>query len=209
MAAVASLLLIAAGLIVVTSQRERHQIGSNWVRPVVFVVEDLDAGERLCQGGMRIPAGTGGVGLRLGTYGRPGPAIDLTIRSPGAAAVRGRLAPGWHQGDIVVPVPELGAERRGAEVCVRHAGDGALAVAGGPGTGDEARRGDDEVPGMVRLEYVEPHAESWWPVIPAMADRLAVAHGALPGALTLPLFGLLALVVLGGALALVTREGRR
>ena len=91
---------------------------------------------------MRVPAGTGGVGLRVGTFGRPGPALDADDpRAPAPRRCAAGSPPGWRQGDVVVPVPELGAERRDAEVCVRHDGAGELALAGGPGTGEEARRG--------------------------------------------------------------------
>ncbi len=205
-AAVASLLLIVAGCIAVASQQEQHQVGTNWVRPVAFVV-DVPPRKRVCEDGMRLPAGTGGVGLRIGTYHRRGPELQLTITAAGAPPVRGRLAPGWREGDIVVPIPELGAERRNARVCLEHGGDGPLAIAGGPGIGAPARLSGDEAAGMIRLEYVEPDRDTWFAVVPAMLDRLAVARDALPGPASLPLFALLATGVLGGALLLVTREG--
>jgi hypothetical protein len=207
-AAVASLLLIAAGCIAAAAQKERHQLGTNWVRPVEFVV-DQPPGQQLCQAGMRLPAGTGGIGLRIGTYHRVGPDLELTIRAAGADPVRGRLPSGWREGDIVVPVPVLGAERRDARVCLEHRGGGRLAIAGGPGVGVPARLGGDDVAGMIRLEYVEPVAKTWFPVVPKLFDRLAVARDALPAQASLALFALLAAVVLGGALLLVVREGSR
>jgi hypothetical protein len=207
-AAVTSLLLIAGGCIAVASQRERHQLGTNWVRPVQAVA-DLPADERLCQDGMRVPEGTSGVGLRIGTSGRPGPELTLTIRSEGQRDVRGVLPAGWREGDIVVPIPELGAERREARVCIEHDGAGRLAIAGGPGIGALAQFGRREIDGMVRLEYVEVEPASWFGVVPDVVDRLAVARDALPGPASLPLFALLALGVIGGSLVLVLREGRR
>jgi hypothetical protein len=207
-AAVASLILIAVGCLAVMAQRERHALGSNWVRPVTFETE-LAPGERLCQPGAQLPAGTGGVGLRLRTFERPGPGLRLTIRAPGEAAVRGGLARGWRQGDVVVPIPELGAERRDARICLEQDGPGRLAIAGGSGVGDDARRDGKSIDGLIRLEYVEPEPETWFAVIPDIPDRIADARDALPAEASLPLFALLAVGVLGGALLLVVREGSR
>jgi hypothetical protein len=207
-AAVVSLLLLALGVVVAASQRERHQLGSNFVRPVAFVA-DAKAGKRVCQAGMLVPAGTGGIGLRIGTFGRPGPAVRLSLSAPGASTVRGTLAAGWSQGDIVVPIPELGAERRDARICLEHDGPGVIAIAGGPGLGRGARVGRRAAIGMIRLEYVERNARPWWPVVPKMDDRLAAVRDALPGSASLPLYVLLALGVIGGSVALVLREGSR
>ena len=98
--------------------------------------------------------------------------------------------------------------RRDARVCVEHEGPGRVSVAGGPGIGDHADVNGLEQRTMVRLEYVEPEPRSWFPVVPEMVDRLAVARDALPGPAALPLFGLIALAVLGGSLLLVVREAR-
>jgi hypothetical protein len=208
LAAIASLLLIAGGCIAVMSGRERHQLGTNWVRPVAFQAK-LDADERLCQPGMRLPAGTGGIGVRIGTFDRPGPELRLTIRTPGEPDVRGALAPGWRQGDVVIPVSALATEHRDTRVCLEHDGAAPLAIAGGPGTGEDARLDGEAIGGMIRLEYVEGKPATWFPDATDMLDRLAVARDALPGGAALPLFALLAVGVLGGALLLVVREGNR
>jgi hypothetical protein len=207
-AAVASLLLIAGGVIAVALQTERHQLGSNWVRPVARVA-DAVPGARVCQPGMAVPAGTGAVGLRVFASDGPGPELRLAIRSAGQPEVRGVLPAGWRDGDIVVPVPELGTARRDARVCLEHDGDGRIAIAGGPGIGPPASVGGRDVNGMIRLEYTEAEARTWFPVVPEVVDRLAVARDALPGPASLPLFALLALGVLGGSVMLVLREGRR
>jgi hypothetical protein len=204
-AAVASLLLIALGVIAVAAQQERHQLGSNWVRPVAFDAV-VDPEEELCQAGTDVPRGTGAVLLRLRTSERSGPAVALTIGD-----VRATLPAGWQDGDVVVPVPALGAAREDAAVCLAHDGPGRIAVAGGPGIGEPARVDGREVraDGMIRLEFAEAGRRSWFPVVGDIGDRLDGARDALPGPAALPLFVLLALGVLGGSLALVVREGRR
>jgi hypothetical protein len=206
--AIASLLVIAVGCLAVMAKSERHLTGSNWVRPVSFETE-LAPGERLCQPDARLPAGTAGVGLRVATFGRPRPELRVTVRSPGEPALRGRLASGPRAGDVVVPIPELGAERRDARVCVEQDGPGPLAIAGGPGVGDDARLDGASIDRMIRLEYVEREPETWFAVVPDMLDRIAVARDALPAKASLPIFALLVAGVLGGALLLVVREGSR
>ena len=207
-AAVASLLLIAVGCLAVMTKSERHLTGTNWVRPVTFETE-LAPGERLCQPDARLPAGSAGVGMRVRTFARARPELRVTVRSPGEPVVRGRLASGPRAGDVVVPIPELSTERRDARVCVEQDGPGRLAIAGGPGIGDDARLDGEPIDGMIRLEYVERAPKTWFAVVPDMFDRIAVARDALPGKASLPVFVLLAAGVLGGALLLVVREGSR
>jgi hypothetical protein len=207
-AAAASLLAIAIGCAAVLSQEQRHQLGSNYVRPVGTGI-DLRSGVQLCQSGLRLPGGTGGVGLRADTFGRPGPELRLTIRGPGTPAVRGALAAGWRRGYVVVPIPELAAEQRDARVCVEHRGPDAIAIAAGLGIGDDATRDGKGAGDPIRLEYVEPERRTWFSVLPEIADRLGVARDALPAGASLALFALLAIGVLVGTLALVVREGSR
>ena len=133
----------------------------------------------------------------------------MTVTSRGAAPVRGTLARGWSEGDVVVPIPELPATRRDARICFEHRGAGRLAYAGGRSIGEGVRVGDRRGAGLVRLEYLEPEARSWWPVIGRIGVRVAAVRDALPGKATLPLFALFMLGVIGGSMALVLREGRR
>lgn len=202
-----ALLLLAAGVLAVGGRQQRHMIGSNLVRPITFIAV-VPGGKQVCQSAT-VPKGTGGVGLRIGTYDRPGPALRLTIDGRGEHAVRGALLPGWRQGDVVVPVSRTGLARREARLCFRNAGRSRLAFAGGPGVGAGARVGRRNTGGQIRIEYVEPDPRSWWSVAPAMARRLAVVRDAFPGPASLWLFALLTLGVTGGALALALRESRR
>lgn len=208
-AALTASLLLVVLVVAVGARQERHQVGSNLVRPITFIAT-VPGGKRVCQP-VTVPKGTGGVGLRVGTYGKPGPELRLVIdrAGAGASAVRGTLAAGWRQGDIVVPIKETRTARREARLCIRNAGEALLAFAGGPGTGGGAVVGRRNTGGQVRVEYVEPRPRSWWSAAPAMARRLGVVRDAVPGQAALWLSAMLALVVSGGALGLAVREGRR
>jgi hypothetical protein len=207
-AAIVSLALIAAACLVLGLDRERHQLASNLVRPVAIVAA-VEPGERLCQRGVTVPAGTGALGLRLGAFDGRGPALRVTIRASGRPDLRGTLPAGWGTGYVSVPVDTVGVERRAARVCLEHDGPGRVAVAGDGGAVPVATLGADRMAGAIRVEFAEPEPRSWFATIPDLADRLAVARDALPGSAALPLAALLALAVLGGSVALVVREGRR
>jgi hypothetical protein len=60
--------------------------------------------------------------------------------------------------------------------------------------------------GRARIEYLRPHAESWWGIGTTLAARVATVRGAVPGSASLYLWALLGLIVIGGSLALVVRE---
>ena len=208
LAAVGALLAVAVVLAIVLSQTTRHAIGSNFVPPQAFVAQ-VPGGARVCQSREHIPSGTGAIQVRIGTFGRPGPRLELSVAGPtgGTLARRVRTA-GWPEGDVAIPVARLG-ERQGAEVCLRNAGSAPIAVAGGRTLGAAAVVGGQPASGGITLRYLEPEARSWWGFAPEIADRVARLRDAPPGALTLPLFLVLAIGTLAAAVALVLREARR
>jgi len=208
LAAAGGLLVVVAVLAIVVSQGSRHAIASNFVPPQSFDAQ-VPAGGRVCQPGERVPAGTGAIRARLGADGAPGPRVELSIARPGGRAVaRGGLAPGWSEGDVVIPFERTGAVED-AEVCLRNAGPGPIAVAGGRTQGAQALVDGSPTPGGIALAYLEPEARSWWAFAPEISERVDRLRDAPPGPLTLPLFLVLAAGILAGAVALVLREARR
>lgn len=166
--------LCAAGvlvLVLVGATTERRQAFTLGVTPAGAVVE-LGAGQEVCQGPIRVPdasASFDAVNVTLGTYERPGPAVELTLEPArgGEPFARGRLAAGY--GDITrVPSHSIAVGHMAAEkpfrVCVRNAGPGRLGVYG---NGDAAARTstaivDDEPAGVdvaVAFERAEPRSE--------------------------------------------------
>ena len=207
LAAAGGLLVVVATLAMVVTHSSRHAIASNFVPPQGFVAE-LPAGGRVCQPGERVPAGTGAIRARIGTYGAPGPQVELSITRLGGRAVRrGELAAGFSAGDVEIPFEHVGAVE--GEVCLRNAGPGRIAVAGGRTLGDVALVDGNPASAGVALAYLEPEARSWWAFAPELSERVDRLRDAPPGALTLPLYVVLAVGLLAGAVAIVLREARR
>ena len=76
-----------------------------------------------------VPAETGRFGLEIGTYGRPGPPLVVSVGRVSAA-----LNAGWREGTIAVPFSPIGARPVTGTLCVRNAGRGQrIAVAGSQG----------------------------------------------------------------------------
>jgi hypothetical protein len=209
-AAGAALLVLAVVVALNLTETAPRAIDSNLIRALGFDVE-LAGRSRMCQRAEDIPAGTAGLGFRMGTFGRPGPELGLRITSPGAAPATGRLARGWVEGDAVVPVDTLSAPRDGARVCLRNEGRRRVVVAGQSLAGFEPARVDGR-PGTtarVRIVYLRSADESWLQRAGGVADRLAAVRAVAPGGATLWLWLVLMLGVIGAAVALVLREGRR
>ena len=200
--------MVVAALAIVVTHGSRHALGSNFVPPQAHDAE-VPAGGRVCQPGELVPAGAGALRARIGTYGPPGPRLRLSITGPrGRVVARGGLAAGWSQGDVTIPFERVGA-LEGAEVCLRNAGPGRIAVAGGRTLGAAAVVDGQPAPGGITLSYLEPRARSWLGFAPEIAERADRLRDAPPGPLTLPLYIALAVAVLAGAVALVLREARR
>jgi hypothetical protein len=203
-AAALGFVVLVAAVGVAGARSERHLTGTNLMRPFLWSVE-IPAGQTACQGQENVPDGTGGIRLRGGTFDRPGPRVEVSV----AGAARGVLAAGWRQGDVAIDVPEIHGDRLDSRVCVTNRGPGRLALVGENSPPDRAARiGDAPQPGRARIEYLRPHAESWWGLSGELAARVATVRAAAPGSATLYLWGLLILAVAVGALALVAREGR-
>jgi hypothetical protein len=207
-AAVGAVLLIWA-VTDVMAPESRHVVRANLSSPVAFVAT-VKGGERACQRNELVPAGSGALRLRIGTFGRPGPPLEVTLQAGNAAPRRGRVAAGWVEGDLVIPYPEVRRDEGGARVCILNAGTDGVVVAGsrdGPGTARIA--GGKRTQGRMWLSYLRPSARSWWPETGDVATRTGIVRDALPGGWTLWLWLAATLVVIGGALAIVLRAARR
>ena len=165
LAGAGTLVAIAVALAVVLSSSSRHAIASNYIRPITFI-SNVDAGERVCQPDQDVPAGTGGVALRVGTFGKPGPRLELAIRERGRTIATGTRQAGWKEGDVAISVPELATRHEVTEVCVRNDGSETIAVAGGSGSGAGAEVGGKPAAGAIRLTFLEPDKRSWYAFAP-------------------------------------------
>jgi 4-amino-4-deoxy-L-arabinose transferase-like glycosyltransferase len=198
------LLAIAIAVALVGLRSERHLQGANHVRAVAPIAP-LAPGETACQRGEVVPAGTGGIRLRVA-----GDGARFTVTTGGARGTA-RVAT---SGPVDVDLPETTA-RRVTTVCVTNAGPGPLTLEGGPPASsprgadgpaaalaaEPASLGGAPLGGRMRIDYLRPHAESWWAFVPVLAERIAGARDALPGDASAYLFVLLAVAAVAAGLA--------
>ena len=98
--ALAILLAGAALATVLLLEREPRLAGTNSVRPDAFVV-GLNRGDVACQTNVLLPGDSAGVRVLVGSYGRPGPRLDATVRSASGAVLRSGSAAGYADGSWV------------------------------------------------------------------------------------------------------------
>ena len=144
---------LLAGIAIVLSQSGHELTGTNGVKREQFVAV-LHGGQRACQPNATVPAGTARFGLEVGTYGRPGPPLVVSVGRVSAA-----LKAGWREGTIAVPFSPAVSRPVTGTLCVRNAGRGQrMAVAGSHGT-----------PGVY---YQAPDKTTWWSRIGDLPGRL-------------------------------------
>jgi hypothetical protein len=131
---VAAGVILAAALALTRESRLVYTLGAGPGAPVAV----LRGGQQACQKPVDPPPERfDRVVVSLGTFGRPGPPVDVLLRpyAPGAKTIRGRLRGGY---------PDVGVTRehaiavtatlRGpAEICLRNRGTRRVAVFGAPG----------------------------------------------------------------------------
>jgi Predicted membrane protein (DUF2142) len=203
------LLALIAGVAVAGAQSGHRQLSSNLIPngTFAFVVE---GGDRVCQRAETIPAGTSAVRMTLGTYGPPGPPLEMSIRADGRTVTRSRLEGGWRQGSVVIPLPRELPRLMNPNVCWRSEGDDRIAVAGAPVDPRVGARVDGEPIGAAaRFEFTTSDERSWWSLLGTIPDRMGAVRVAFPGSATMWIWlGLLAVVVAGVAAVLLWRPRR-
>ena len=199
------MLLLLAGVVKLASKSEPRQAGSNRVVEGSFVAE-MRAPGTLCQDAA-IPQDAASLRILIGTYGQPGPELELAIRRGGRTIAGGSKAAGWVEGHLVIPIEGRDRAAEGDEVCIRALGRGRLAFAGFSASGDAALSIDGRrQAAQMRLEYLRAGEESWLDLVPDIDRRYRQAKAdVLDSALALPVTGLLILIVIGTALLALWR----
>jgi hypothetical protein len=182
-----------------------HVTGGNMLAPQRYVAV-IGPGERLCQDSEGVPADSGSLELNVGTYGRPGPPLELMV---GDTTTRGTRAGGYRDGWVRVPFSGRAAGRPGAtvvpQVCVRNRGDARLAVAGKVTLPESAANVTGKpTEGRVALRWRAAQPATWWASGATVAERMTRAKGDLGPWTPLVLLAL----VWAGAFALVLRSAR-
>ena len=184
---------IVIGVVVSLSTPGRALLGTNGLTQQQFV-QVLGPHSSFCQPGETLPAHTGKVRLRIGTYGPPGPDLTLRFLRNGREITRGTLAAGWPQGDPEIPIRPLDREQTGVRMCVENGGSGRLAIAGNSG--------------VLRTSYLAAERQTWWERLGLTADRFDEGKSRWYSGLSLPLALVLALSAWVLAAVLVARRVR-
>lgn len=205
---------VGAGLLVLAvvqagSAERRHVLRGNLVPPVSFVAPVPGHGT-VCQAGEIVPEGAGVLRLRIGTFGRPGPPLAVTLRAEGEPPVVATVRRGWREGDLEVELPRSVSGLAGATLCVRNGSGRRIVIAGAVQTPVAAAKvRGNPVAGRMAVSYLEAEPRSWWSFTGQVGPRLAAARDALPGGAGFALWAIGALLISVGAFALVVHAGRR
>jgi hypothetical protein len=212
------LIVIVVGLLAVAV------VGATKADPLAFTLgvtnaapaAELGLGDETCQEPVRVPdsaAAFDDVVLSLGTYGQPGPPVEVTITpvAGGRPIARGRLARGYpdvqKQAQHRVAVGHV-SRRDPLRVCIRNLGLNRVAVYG---NGDiSARTSTATFNGKptaadINLSFERSNDRSALTLLPAMVTRASLWHASWFGGWTVVL---LALAVVLGVPALLVRSLR-
>jgi hypothetical protein len=184
--------VLVVALAAVLLPAEPRQAGSNYV-PEFGPVIELRGADRHCQEEGLVPRDAAALRVRVGTYGRPTPAIRATMADvDGPVFSAGRLPAGRREGIVVVPLdPPVEESRGGVEACIAT-GRGGRTVMYGAGE-------------RIRFEWLREGEESWLELLPTVAHRFGLGKGLAIGAWLL----VLAAVLLVGAIAVAARVAAR
>jgi hypothetical protein len=97
--------LIVAAVVAQLAHETTRLAGSNNVRPDAFVVTTKDR-VRLCQAHETLFEQTAFVRMTIGTYRRPGPALDAVWEKDGRVLARAGRDRGWQEGVVRLPLEE-------------------------------------------------------------------------------------------------------
>jgi hypothetical protein len=187
--AVLALGILAVVLAGLTNRSDRVQ--SLGVLPV-SPVAPISAGQEVCQSSIALAEPLRRVRFNIGTQGKPGPALDVTVREPNTRAVlgRGAVKPGWIDNGTPqeVTTGEIPAERYVA-VCIRNRGPVRAYVFGEVshgqlGTGpvgvsptvstSSAEIDGQAIAGDLSMSFVSERPRSALSLVPAMFRRASV-----------------------------------
>lgn len=187
--------LVAVGVVLAGSGQ--RQAGSNYVPEFGQALTIKGPGER-CQAGQIIPGDTAALRLLLGTFNRPGPPLEVTVRADGKLLTSGRLPasrtpPTEH---VVVPLEPVEQTTPNATVCVTVRAE------------EDRRTVLYGTLGQVRFEWLRDGRESWVELLPTVLHRFALGKANPVGLWLLPVAALLLLLSIGVALSLAARELR-
>jgi hypothetical protein len=195
---------------VIAARSARTQSFTIGVTPAGAVAK-IGPGDEACQAPITIPdeaAAFDRVVVGLGTYGRPGPELAVTVKSAagGAAIARGRLAGGYadfvREPSHVIAVGHVDA-REPLSVCLRNSGSSAVGIYGNGGVASRTSRAivnGAPVDADFSISFERRKPRSALSLLGPILDRASLWRASWTGAW---LYVLLTLVVVAGVPALL------
>lgn len=173
-------------------------LGSNGFRPGAFIAV-VPAGRTLCQSDQLVPRTTGSLRMTIGSYGRPGPPVEVRLRDPkGALLARGGLRRGWKEGPVSLALERAVPRDANARLCLTNRGTDDIAVAGAVTDRKVAARiGRRFAEGRVSALFVSSHRRSYFARVGPIVDALANGPGLWGQTAPWVLLGFTALAVSG------------
>ena len=203
---VLGLLVLAGGLLAALSHSAQRRTGTNGVWPQL-VAGQLAAGQRACQDGELLPAGSAEAQVVVQPLQAVGPRVAVTLSHGGVALARASALVAAREGTTLhVPLQPRPRDLDGVTICLTAgAGGQGVALIGGPtppGTGGLTIAGQGTGASLA-IGYMAAGTSSWWGHASAVADRMALGRGSWGGRWIVWLAGLLllaSLVLVGGVL---------
>jgi hypothetical protein len=206
----AVLMVIAAVVLIVMcmhqlTESQDRAAGTSGTQPRQFIAEIGTRGGTLCQSQSSLPSDARRIRMQVGTFGHPGPRLDLSYRLPeGESRALGQLASGWHEGVLDIPLSPGRPDLTFLTVCIRSYGGARVAFAG-EAAGEPARVDSAVQAGRVSLMGHTVSPQSVGSLLPELAHRLGRGNAASVGPWTLVLIGLCVMASLAlGAIAIAT-----
>jgi hypothetical protein len=166
-----------AGLVAVSATDDRDLAFTLGVRPTA-VAAVVAPGERACQRPVDVAADARSVRFKVGTFGTPGPPLEVAVRAAAGPRAAGSVGAGY--GDVTWQRARLDRELHEGErveVCVRNRGERRAALYGGPALA--ARTSSAYVAGRaqatdIALVFERGESRSAFTLVPAALEHAAL-----------------------------------
>lgn len=208
----AAVVLAAAGLALDMSRAAPRTAGSDHVAPLVYS-PPVPANGTICQTVSGLPRDAARVTLTVASIGGPVPALDLRFLAAGGQLLAtGSLPAGARPGTVSIPVRRVagGDAETASEACVSGRGGAPFSLGGEgvPVNNFSARIGGSPTSARVSLIYFRAGRESWWQLLPTLAERVGFGKASFVGSWLLLVCAAAMLLVWAATIRLLARELR-
>jgi hypothetical protein len=208
----AAVALALAALILDMSRAAPRTAGSDHFAPLLFS-PTVPAGGTACQPIEGLPSDAARVEMTVASFGRPMPALELRFLDAAKHVVAsGGLRAGVRQGVQSIPVQaRAGASSETAtQACLTGRGASPFTV-GGEGVPINAYsvRIQGSLQGVrLSLTYLRAGSETWWQLLPTLAERFGFGKATFLGSWLLLVSALALILVWAASVRLLLRELR-